>query len=169
MDLGGHCIDLLEMFFGKIVTVHCFINNTVHHYPVEDSATAALVFENGAMGIVDAFFCIPDDSSQNSLELYGSKGDIKARHTIGQNQTGEMTACLQSQTQRYDAQQARGGSERITISPEPINMYKAEIEEFSRSIIDNTEPCNSAELGIRSQKILDSCYESAKTGKAVAV
>lgn len=169
MDLGGHCLDLLEMFFGKIVKVHCFINNIVHHYPVEDSATATVVFENGAMGVVDTFFCIPDESSQNTLELYGSKGDIKARNTIGQSPAGEMTACFQTQSQAYDAQQARNVSERITISPEPINMYKAEIEEFSRSILDNTEPLNNAELGIRSQKILDACYTSAKTGRVVTL
>jgi len=29
-------------------------------------------FSNGALGIVDAFFSIPDDSSKNRLEIYGS-------------------------------------------------------------------------------------------------
>ncbi|MHC4628290.1 MAG: Gfo/Idh/MocA family protein, partial [Planctomycetota bacterium] len=28
IDMGGHCIDLLEMFFGKVSRVSCFINNT---------------------------------------------------------------------------------------------------------------------------------------------
>ena len=27
IDMGGHCIDLLEMFFGKVKKVSCFINN----------------------------------------------------------------------------------------------------------------------------------------------
>ena len=27
MDMGGHCIDLLEMFFGKVSAVSCFTNS----------------------------------------------------------------------------------------------------------------------------------------------
>lgn len=58
IDLAGHCIDLLEMLFGKVKKVGCFINNTVHNYKSEDSACAMLYFENGAMATVDVFFCI---------------------------------------------------------------------------------------------------------------
>jgi predicted dehydrogenase len=167
IDMGGHCIDLLEMFFGKIVKVSCFINNTVHDYKSEDSATAMLFFENGALGTVDTFFCIPDNSSKNVLELYGSKGSILAKGTIGQAPAGEMTAFLEQADQDYDAQQARTQAEGIPIAPEPVNTYRAEIEEFSQAIIDNREPIVSGELGLRSQKILTACYESARLGKVV--
>ncbi len=76
MDMGGHCIDLLEMFFGPVKRVHCAINSTVQDYPSEDSAVATLTFENGALGSVDTFFCIPDAGSKNAPELYGSFGSI---------------------------------------------------------------------------------------------
>ncbi|MHC4569410.1 MAG: Gfo/Idh/MocA family protein, partial [Planctomycetota bacterium] len=32
IDMGGHCIDLLEMFFGPVSRVSCFVSNTVHDY-----------------------------------------------------------------------------------------------------------------------------------------
>ncbi|MDD4108710.1 MAG: Gfo/Idh/MocA family oxidoreductase, partial [Prolixibacteraceae bacterium] len=95
MDMGSHCIDLLEMFFGKIKKISCFINNSVHQYESEDSAVVSLFFENGAMATVDTYFCIPDNSSKNVLELYGSKGSILAKGTIGQGDSGEMTAYLE--------------------------------------------------------------------------
>lgn len=167
IDMGGHCIDLLEMFFGRVVKVSCFINNTIHDYKSEDSATAMLFFENGALGTVDTFFCIPDNSSKNVLELYGSKGSILAKGTIGQGSAGEMTAFLEQGDEEYDAQQARMEGQGISIDPEPVNTYQAEIEEFSRAIIDDREPAISAELGLRSQKILTACYESARLGKVV--
>lgn len=169
MDMGGHCIDLLEMFFGKIKQVSCFINNTIHHYKSEDSAVAMLYFENGAIGTVDTFFCIPDNSSKNVLELYGSKGSVLARGTIGQGEVGEMTAFLEEIQIDYNAQQSRQQGDGIKIMPESVNMYKAEIEEFSQAIVDNRQPSNSSEIGIQSQKVLAACYESAKTGKTVAV
>ena len=98
VDMGSHCIDLLEMFFGKVKSVSCFINNSVHDYESEDSALVSLFFENGAMGSVDTYFCIPDNSSKNILELYGSKGSILAKGTIGQGSAGEMTAYLEGDT-----------------------------------------------------------------------
>jgi predicted dehydrogenase len=168
-DMGSHCIDLLEMFFGRIKSVSCFINNNIHDYKSEDSALVSLFFENGAMGSVDTFFCIPDNSSKNMLELYGSKGSILAKGTIGQVSAGEMTAYLEDDSMGYNAQQNRNPAEGITINPAPVNPYRAEIEEFSDAIFQKREPVNNASIGLQSQKVMASCYESAKTGKVVNV
>ncbi|MDT8304124.1 MAG: Gfo/Idh/MocA family oxidoreductase [Sedimentisphaerales bacterium] len=169
IDMGGHCIDLLEMFFGKVTRVSCFINNTVHDYKSEDSAVVMLFFENGAIGTVDTFFCIPDNSSKNVLELYGSKGSILANGTIGQGAAGQMKAFLEEDSGEYDAQQVRTEANDIVIAPEPVNTYQAEIEEFGRAVIEGCEPVINGELGLRSQKILTACYESARSGKAVEI
>lgn len=169
IDMGGHCIDLLEMFFGRVARVSCFINNTIHDYKSEDSAIATLFFENGAFGTVDTFFCIPDSSSKNALELYGSKGSILAKGTIGQAPAGEMVAFLEQADKSYDAQQTRNKDHGTVVAPEPINTYQAEIEEFSQAIIEGREPTIGGELGLRSQKVLAACYKSAKLGKAIDV
>jgi len=169
MDMGGHCIDLLEMFFGKVEKVSCFLQNNVHHYSSEDSAVALLGFENGALATVDTFFCIPDAGSKNALELYGSRGSILATGTIGQGEMGEMTAFLEESEAGYEAHQARKEAGGIIIAPEPVNPYRAEIEEFSRAILESRPPSCSAECGLQSQKVLAACYESAKMGKAVDI
>jgi predicted dehydrogenase len=57
----------------------------------------------------------------------------------------------------------------MKIKPKPVNTYQAEIEEFSAAIIEDREPAISGELGLRSQKVLTACYESAKSGKVVEV
>jgi len=167
MDMGGHCMDLLEMFFGPVKAVSCFTHRTVHGYTAEDSALVSLVFKNGALGTVDTFFCVPDEASQNRLELYGSLGSILAKGTIGQGDHGEMVAFLKEGATGYDAQQARAEGGGIVINPPPVNTYRAEIEEFSAAILENREPSNNAALGLQSQKILAACYQSARTGKAV--
>ena len=169
MDMGSHCIDLLEMFFGRIKSVSCFINNNIHSYISEDSAVVALKFIDGALGSVDTFFCIPDNGSKNVLELYGSRGSIIANGTIGQGSSGEMVAYLEEVRLDYDAQQSRDTAKGLVIKPEPVNTYLAEIEEFSSAILEKREPVNSAQLGLRSQIILSACYESAATGKVVEV
>jgi predicted dehydrogenase len=169
MDMGGHCIDLLEMFFGKVAKVSCVIGNTIHNYRSEDSAVATLFFENGALATVDTFFCIPDAGSKNALELYGSKGSILAQGTIGQGPAGKMVAFLEGDDRGYDAQQARAADQGVTIDPKPVNTYQAEIEEFGQAITENRQPEIGGELGLRSQKILAACYESARSGRVVEV
>jgi len=169
MDMGGHTIDLLEMFFGDVTKVSCAINSTVHKYKAEDSATAILTFASGALATVDTFFCIPDVASLNVLELYGSKGSILAKGTIGQGVAGEMTAYLEKGDAGYSAKQARSKAGGMPMTPKPVNTYKAEIEEFSQAILGRREPVNNAQIGLHSQKVLDACYRSARTGKAVKV
>lgn len=169
MDMGSHCIDLLEMFFGKIKSLSCFVNNSVHPYKSEDSALVSLFFENGAMGTVDTYFCIPDNSSKNILELYGSMGSIIARGTIGQGSAGEMTAYLEGGSAGYNAQQVRNDGQGITIAPDAVNTYRAEIEEFSSAILEGREPLNNVQLGLESQKIMAACYESARAGKIMHI
>jgi len=169
MDMGSHCIDLLEMVFGEIDTVSCFISNNVHNYKSEDSAIVSLKFMNGALATVDTFFCIPDNSSKNVLELYGSRGSILAKGTIGQGDSGEMMAYLENDDEGYNAQQSREESDAISINPAPINTYLSEIIEFSDALLENRAPGNDAAIGLQSQKILAACYRSAESGNAEKV
>ena len=147
----------------------CFLSRRIHSYPVEDSAVAMLYFENGSIGVVDAFFCIPDQSSKNALELYGDKGSIIACGTIGQSEQGRMTVWLDCAQAGYDAEQHRAERQGLAICPPPVNMYRAEVEEFSRALIENRPPSVGVEIGLRSQKILAACYESAAAGRAVEI
>ena len=170
IDMGNHCIDVLEDILGSRVSeVSCFADTLVNNYPVEDTAIVMMKFENGALGVVDSCFSVPDASSKNRLELYGSGGSILAEGTLGQAPDGDMKAFLE-EAGGYDAAQARevsgGGRE---IKPEPVNTYRAEIEEMCRAIMEKREPGISGEDGLWSQKVMLACYESARTGKAVSL
>ncbi len=164
MDLGGHCIDLLEMFFGRARSVMCIADSLVQDYASEDTALVLLEFESGAKGVVDCLFNVPDASSRNRLELYGSLGSILAEGTIGQGEAGSMTAHLEDGAGEYAAQQERGADGGFPINPEPVNMYRAEVEAFSQAVLDGTASPVSGEDGCWSQKVLAACYESAQTG-----
>lgn len=168
MDLGGHCVDLLEGFFGPAVEVRCLNGNLVHTYAVEDSATVLLKFASGAQATVDTFFCIPDFASRNRLELYGSGGSILAEGTIGQGAAGVMRAYL-GKVGGYDAKQARASAEGVDVKPRPVNPYRAEVEAFGDAVLAGTLPADWAEAGLRSQLVLDACYRSAKSGKTVRI
>lgn len=169
IDMGSHCIDLLEFILAsRVVEVSCMTGNIVHDYPVEDSALISLRFSNGALGIVDAFFSIPDNSSKNVLEIYGSGGSILASGTIGQLPTGEAMAYLE-EAKGYQALQERGEGKGMPIEVEPVNTYKAEIEEFADAIIQDRKPMVSGEDGLWNLMVILAAYESAKEGRVVEI
>jgi len=80
-----------------------------------------------------------------------------------------MLAYLSGADRGYDSQQARAAGGGLEITPDPVNMYRAEIEEFSQAILDGRPTTIGGEIGLRSQKILSACYESARIGKIVEV
>ena len=169
IDMGSHCIDVLETAIGsRVKEVSCFIGSLAHHYPVEDTAVTILRFDSGAQAVVDSCFSIPDASSKNRLEIYGTKGSILAEATIGQAPDGQMRAYLEKEVKGYDANQEReSGSTQEEIKPAPVNTYQAEIEDFSRCIEEDIAPSISGEDGLWSQRVVLACYESARTGRLV--
>ena len=168
IDMGNHCIDLLEFIFNtRVKELICFAETVIHNYPVEDSAIMVAKFENGALGIVDSLFSIPDHGSKNRLELYGTKGSILAEGTIGQLPTGDAIAYLSKEVGGYDAQQDRSVAQGRIIEVIPHNTYQAEIEAFSKAVIEDEAPPISGEDGLWSQRVMLAAYESARMGKKV--
>jgi predicted dehydrogenase len=169
-DMGLHCIDLLRMFLGEVVEVHAFIDSSVFDYPVEDSSIVTLGFVNRAHGIVDNFYNIPDDASQNRLEIYGTKGCILTDGTIGQNSTGMLKVYTQKGEKDYEASQKRELAIGITeIIPPSTNIYRAEVEHLIKCIQDNTEPMNSGHEAIKDQRIVEAAYESSRSGRKITM
>lgn len=170
IDMGSHCLDLLEYILGsRIKEVACFADNVIHNYKSEDSSLVIIRFENKAHGVIDTYFNIPDISSRNRLEIYGTRGSILAEGTIGQSSDGEMIAYLESITKGYDASQRRDVDRGIKIEVPLVNMYREEIEAFSKAIESGEEPPVSGEIGLWNLKVVDACYMSSKEKRFVTL
>lgn len=63
------------------------------------------------------------------------------------------------------AAQPRQEIKEEEIKVEPVNIYKAEIEDFSGSILEDKALSFPPQLGLRNLKIALTAYESAKKGK----
>lgn len=171
IDMATHCYDLLQFIVGsKIVDVFAHADTLTFKYPVEDSSTTLLRFENGAHAVVDAFFNVPDSAGQDRLEVYGNKGSIQAEGTIGQMPTGKMVAYLSDSSKDYDPEQSKTSLDVSVreIAFTPVNMYAAELDYLSRCIESGTAPSvNTGEEGLSILKIAQAAYESSATGRSV--
>jgi predicted dehydrogenase len=169
MDLGSHCLDLLEMWLGPVSRIAAFSKTLTHAYPVDDSTTVLCEFISGAQGVVEANFNVPDEAGQNSLEIRGTHGVVVADHTIGQGAGGHMTAFLYDQS-GYDAAQERStptGAQAIRV--EPLNPYQAEVEYLVDCIKQDREPVMNGELALHNLALILAAYEAAGSGTIVSI
>jgi len=169
MDMGVHCIDLLEYIIGSKTVTTCGFNDTrTFSYNVDDSSNILIKLENGVAAYVDSHFNIPDEAAFCRMEFYGTKGSILCEGTIGQVEGGEVKAVI-SNAGGYDAAQDRSTSGAFKVEAELGNMYQKEIESFGRSIIDGTPLTVPLEDAIHVQKVAIAAYQSSEQGKFVNV
>jgi len=173
LDMGTHCLDILEWIMGAtIVEVTGFQDLLTHAYPtkIEDSSTIIVRFSNGAHGIVDNYFNLPDAAAQNALELHGTKGSIIGQGTIGQDPTGKMFSIIQPQETGYDANQVRNNEvQREDYRLDGLGLYGQMIEDFSRCIREDTDPPVPLRDGRHSVAVVDAVYQAIKEKRVVAV
>ena len=160
MDMGIHCIDLLQYLTSlKAREVTGMCGNQIFEYPdTEDAGSAVLRMENGALFTVEANFNIPDTIGGCKFEIYGTKGVISADGTIGQVERGsvKLTAI----------------TDEGTVSTKPLdyvsgNMYTKEIQKFSDAVINKTAAPVTAAEAILNQRIVEAVYESQESGKRI--
>lgn len=166
MDMGVHCIDLIEYISGNRITKVGAINETtVFHYDVEDSSTLLLRLDNGAQCVVQTNFNIPDEAAKWRLEFFGTKGRLLGDTVIGQNDGGTLNSVFLKNNVGYDAAQDHAEQKGINLEGHFGNMYTREIESFSDSILNHTKLEVPAEDAVHVQHIMELAYKSGKENK----
>ena len=161
MDMGIHCIDLLQYISGLKATEIASMSGTqIFNYEVEDGGSLIARMENGAVAYVDANFNIPDDAAVCKLEIYGTEGSVFAEGTISQVEGGNVRVTICGNQGGYDAAQNREPAQSYIMEAELGNMYTKEVEGFGNAILNDTVPPVTAEDAIFVQKLIESAYES---------
>jgi predicted dehydrogenase len=168
MDMGVHCVDLMEYVTGMQVSKVVAMNETVvFDYDVEDTSSLLLRLSNGAQCVVQTNFNIPDEASKWRLEIFGTKGRLLGDTIIGQNDGGQLNAVFVEKNLAYDAAQDHADDAGINISGDFGNMYTREIESFSESILNDLPLEVPASDALRVQRILAAAYQSGENNKVI--
>ena len=169
MDMGIHCIDLLEYILAsKTTRVVGMCETKTFQYDIEDSANVLLQLENGAVCYVDTNYNIPDDAVACRLEITGTKGSMIAQNTISQVEGGSLS-CRYIDQGAYNALQNRAETEVVEYLPEEGNMYAKELDSFSCSIVEGSEVVVPMADAIWVQKVIETAYRSSEEGKILNV
>jgi predicted dehydrogenase len=161
MDMGIHCIDLIEYILGsKTLKVSAFCDTKTFNYDIEDSANVMLKMDNGAVVYISNNYNIPDAAAAGHIEIFGTKGSLVAENTVGQTDTGELKSVFADQ-QAYSAGQERKAAATGITRADEGNLYTRELQSFSDSIIDGTAAAVPLAAAVRSQNIVEAAYRSS--------
>lgn len=158
MDLGVHCIELIEFLLGEeIDEVKSFYSTRTFSYEVEDGAVLIFRTKSGVLGHIDVNFNVPDKASESKLEIYGSKGYILCKGTLGQEESGTLSH-LYSPQGDYSAKQNRTTDKPTEYAGGGENLYVKQLQAFRKAVESGTPDYFYAERAVHVQKLVDSIY-----------
>ena len=127
----SHLLDALTYITGlRVTNVSAEVGMLVADVEVEDFATAALRFNNGAIGSLTAGAHIKGAHNDEYFSIYGTEGQIRLPDPYGSN---AMQLYLQRGWDDYASDRWH------SIQLEPIPVYERAIEEFAQAV--QTKKC----------------------------
>ena len=158
MDLGVHCIELVEYLLGEeIVEVKSMYSTRTFSYEVEDGGIVLFKTASGVLGHIDVNFNIPDKASESKLELYGSKGYILCKGTLGQEESGTLSHLYAPQGE-YSAMQNRTTDKPVDYEGAGADLYLKQVQLFNAQVKSGTPDYFYAERAVQVQEIVDMIY-----------
>jgi predicted dehydrogenase len=168
MNQGVHAIDLLTWYVGVPAEVKAIIATLAHErIAVEDTAVAALRFTNGALGVVEgATSTYPGWNKR--IELCGDKGSI-----ILEDDAIKFWQ-FEKEEPGDEAIRTGGGGANIgggVANPMAISTegHRRQIEDLCNAIREKRQPAVPGSDARNAVATICAIYESAKTGRTVAV
>ncbi len=161
MDMGVHCIDLIQYVLGsKVRQVAALHDTQTFKYEVEDASALLLRLENGAICTVQSNFNIPDEAAKWRLEFFGTQGRMLGDTVIGQVDGGSVDAMFLNGMKGYDAQQDSKETDTTDLDVEFGNMYTREIVSFGESVLNGKPLTVPAQDAVDVQRVIEAAYVS---------
>jgi len=161
MTQSIHIVDLLQHVVGPVRSVIGRVATKQHAIEVEDTATALVSFENGAMGVIESTSSIKP-ALKSRLELHGDHGTIVANAQYDQilfwNVGGQTVPDVAKQV-------AIGDIDDPWSYPQV--RHRIQLQDMVDAIREDRDPVLTGEDARVSLAINMAIYESSRTGKEV--
>ena len=171
-DLGTHVVDLARFLAGEIATVSGFVKTFLPGREVDDAVEAAVAFESGAVGTIEASRFALGRRNAFQWEINGSQGSLAF----------DMERLNELQVFRADGDRARGfKTVLVSEANHPFweywwppghiigwgETFVHELHHMLQAIVDDSEvaPYGATfEDGYRASEVCDAIVRSGATG-----
>lgn len=158
---ASHHVDMLEWFFGDVVSVHARAITALAKIETEDTAVATLKFRNGALGVIEATTAVRPKDLEGSLSILGSTGTVE----IAGFAVNEIRHWRFAKELPLD----RDVMEKFSVNPP--NVYGFGHHAYYDHVVDCLTNKTAALVdgleGRRSLELISAIYESIETGLEV--
>ena len=143
MNQGIHTVDLLLHLLGPVARVSGLVATRFHAIEAEDTATAMLEFENGALGTLDVTTAAPPGRPRR-LQVVGSAGSLVLE---GDHLSGIGAGSVEN-----------ASSPVVT----DVSAHVRIIEDFVAAVRNRRPPVCGGRDGRRSVELVEAVYRSAR-------
>lgn len=161
---ASHHIDLLMWVLGEPISVFAKTRTALVDIEAEDTGVAVITFRNGSIGVVEATTATRPKDLEGSLSLLGENGSVE----IGGFAVNEMRSWQFTDILPEDAEAVTGHNEI------PPSVYGYGHLRYLEGLVSELRGGSGPRLvdgieGMRSLELIVAMYESAMTGKEVAL
>ena len=160
---ASHHVDMLEWFFGDVVSVHARAITALAKIETEDTAVATLKFRNGALGIIEATTAARPTDVEGSLSILGEKGMVEiAGFAVNQIRHWRFVDEIPADKEVIEK-----------FSVNPPNVYGFGHQAYYQHVVDCLANQSAALVdgleGRKSLELITALYESIETGEEVSL
>jgi len=159
MNQGIHGVDILQYLMGKVVSVFAYAKTLVHNIETEDTLTAVLEYENGAIGSVVATTSVAPGYKRN-IEICGSKGSLKLCEDT-------IAVCDVEGEEHHRFPGKRTSHAEAHPGGIDSSLHAEQLRDFISCVKKGVSPWISGKEGKKAVDIICAIYESAQTGKKI--
>ncbi|MCL2772162.1 MAG: Gfo/Idh/MocA family oxidoreductase [Oscillospiraceae bacterium] len=173
MDGGGslmnqavHTVDLMQWLMGDVYSVTSTMGIYNHKMETEDLTVSIVKFKSGAVAtFTSSTCCYPGICTD--IQLYGSNGSIEVDGDalklwkISGGDSFEENDMLE----KY----GEGNGAAVALNPTLVLGHAVQVEDIISAVIEDRAPLIVPLEAIKSVRIINAVYESAKTGKEIFI
>ncbi len=161
MNQGIHGVDVLLYIMGEVKSVSGYTKTLAHNMEAEDTSSAALEFESGALAIMQSTTAIYNGQPRQ-LSVSGTKGTV----TI----VGDSIHLCDLEDKSYVPQNVE-----VNINsggygdPKAINNdgHNFQLQDFTNAILEGRQSLIPFFEGMKTVEVINAVYRSARTGQKI--
>lgn len=144
-DVGSYCVQVIRHLTDSEPVKVQAIAELDEATGIDLTSTVYMKMDNGVKAMFDCSF---DMINRNEYEVIGTEGKIKVPFAFRPDINGGIGKVIIQNNGMTREEKIYG------------DIYRMEIEQFSRAILDGGEPVITTESTLKNMAVLDKCYES---------
>ena len=164
MNQASHYVDMIQWLIGPVESVCAKTATLARRIESEDTGIAILRFRNGALGTIEVTLLSYPRNMEGSVTVLGEKGTVKIGGTA-------LNRVDHWEFAEYDDDDRE--AEILRGAPNPLSVYGGGHRPFYDNVVrvlkGEAVPGTDGREGRKSLELILGIYESARTGREVAL